>query len=251
MATSRLVLLGASNLTPALGMVAALGATGWAPGPVELLAAAGHGRAYATWSRFGLRELPPIAGTGLWSRLAGRPLPTRAVVADVGNDLVYGVTPERTLEAVAGCLERLVEAGADTVLTLPPVASVARLARWRFLLFRSLLFPGRGFSQQRIVRRLEQVSAGLRRLAVVHGVRLAELEPSWLRADAIHLRRAARRTAWSTVCGGWRAAPPTPAGHLPVRWSFLAAERSRLLGWRLGRAQPAARRPNGSSVWFY
>ena len=115
----RAVLLGASNVTFALRTwVARLRAA--AGGPVEVLAACGNGRSYGKWSRLlYVRRLPGIVECGLWEALAARPpLPTVALVADVGNDILYQEEPVRIAAWVGACVERLAAHGARPVLTL-------------------------------------------------------------------------------------------------------------------------------------
>lgn len=248
----RVVLLGASNLTMGFPIVAALATAGRGRTPYRLLAAAGHGRGYALPSRVLGRRLPPIAGCGLWSELAREPgLPTRALVADAGNDLAYGAGVAATTAAIASCLERLRVTGAEAVVVLPPLAGIKRLTPARFLVLRSLFFPGRGFGLDPILERLRRLAAELRRLASETGARAVELDPAWLGSDGIHLRWRRRRHAWEALLAGWNAAPASlhPSGG--PRWSFLAAEHSRLLALPLSRTQPARRLPDGSTLSFY
>ncbi len=225
---------------------------GWGNAPYRLLAAAGHGRGYALPSRVLGRRLPPIAGCGLWRALAGQPgLPTRALVADIGNDLAYGAGVGDTASAIAGCLERLRAAGAEVVVVLPPLAGIERLTPARFLMLRSLLFPGRGFRLGPILERLRQLAGELRRVASESGAQAVEPEPAWLGADGIHLRWRLRRHAWQTLLAGWSPAAAAAPPSARLRWSFLAAEHARLLALPLSRSQPARRLPDGSTVSFY
>ena len=85
-APRRVVALGASNLTR--GFPILVSAARASAGPdVEVFAALGLGRSYGMESRVLARTLPGILDSGLWAALAGLPpLPTRAVVTDVGND---------------------------------------------------------------------------------------------------------------------------------------------------------------------
>ena len=100
--TRRVVLLGASNLTMGLGRVYRTLRTLW-PEPLDLLVATGHGRSYGFTSYVFSRTLPGIAACGLWHDLAQRvPLPTVALVTDIGNDIVYG----SDVSAIAGWVEQ-------------------------------------------------------------------------------------------------------------------------------------------------
>jgi hypothetical protein len=109
---------------------------------VEVLAALGHGRSYGARSQVVFRTLPGILDSGLWHELAARPhLATRALVTDVGNDILYGFSPEQTLAWVAEALRRLSHVTNDIVVTDLPLVSIRRLSRLKFLAFRSILVP--------------------------------------------------------------------------------------------------------------
>ena len=57
----RVILLGASNLTRAISTVIGI-AQATLDGPLDIVAALGHGRSYGMWSRVLFRELPGING---------------------------------------------------------------------------------------------------------------------------------------------------------------------------------------------
>src|SRR5262245_60042389 len=160
----RVVLLGASNLTR--GLSTAVGtALRLAGGPLEVLAAFGHGRSYGTRRRLLFRELPGIIECGLWDDLSRRPTaPTAALITDIGNDLLYGEEPDRIAGWVADCAGRLRDAGADAVLTPLPLANLAGLAPWRFLLLRSVLFPGCRLPFEVVLERARDLDGRLREL---------------------------------------------------------------------------------------
>jgi hypothetical protein len=78
-----------------------------------VLAALGLGRSYGARSRVLLRGLPGILQSGLWRQLESLPpAPTRALVTDVGNDILYGSSPEQILEWVEESVARLQLRGA-------------------------------------------------------------------------------------------------------------------------------------------
>lgn len=251
----RVVLLGASNLTSGLPIVARLAAAAWGPGPLELLAAAGHGRGYALPSLVLGRGLPPIADCGLWRELGrGGRRPTRALISDAGNDIAYGASVGATTTAVESCLARLQAAATtlDAIVVLPPLGTLGRLSPVRFALLRSLLFPGRRFSRAEILDKLHELDAELRRLAARRDARTVEHDPGWLALDGIHVRRRLRPLAWGSLLGPWAGSdkePPGPAAA--IRWRPLGAERARLFGLPLRRAQPARRLADGTRVSFF
>src|SRR5215470_11156849 len=90
---ARVVALGASNLTRGLQTVVATSRSTWGP-RVELLGAMGHGRSYGMASSLFIRTLPGILQSGLWRQLdALPPVPTHALITDVGNNIAYDASP--------------------------------------------------------------------------------------------------------------------------------------------------------------
>lgn len=249
---TRVVLLGASNLTLGLRTVLGLARALLPDGPMTVFVAAGHGRSYGQWSRVGIRALPGILECDLWAALAAAPpAPTYALVTDIGNDLAYGVAPAVLAGWVAACLERL--DGATVAMTRLPAASLARLPRWRYHLAKAVLFPGRRLPHGLLQARVAEVDDRLAELAARRGHALVEPRPEWYLPDAIHLRPRQRARAWAEMLR-WRRGSPVPAGPpRPPRWrgGRPAPAYRRLAGVTLRRAQPSARLPDGTPVSLY
>jgi hypothetical protein len=248
----RAILLGASNLKISLPPLLA-GLRQRAGGPVEALAACGHGRSYGAWSRFlFVRRLPGIAGCGLWPALeALPPRHTLALLTDAGNDLVYGASPEEIAGWIGTCLDRLDRYEAKTVLTLLPLPRLEKLTPWQVRLAVSLLFPGRPAPWPGLLERARDLDGRLRELGERHGVRLVEPEVAWYGLDPIHLRRKVRQQVWDHVLSLWFPDPPAKVpGRLP-RIPWFGAEETRLGPLNLRTAQPALRLEDGTTVSFY
>jgi hypothetical protein len=250
------VLLGASNLRLVLPVLID-DLRRAAGGPVEVLAACGHGRSYGRRSRLlFIRHLPGITRCGLWAALERRPpLPTIALLTDVGNDLVSGETPETVAGWVDTCLGRLSGPGggpgAVTVCTLLPLVSLEKLSAFRYYAARSILFPGRTVSRRALLERARELDHRLRRLARGHGARVIEPQASWYGIDPIHVRRRWRRRVWDLIFAEWslpRAESERPA---PVRLPFLGAAETSLFGFRRRHAQPACHLADGTTVALY
>lgn len=248
----RAVLLGASNLK--IGLPFLLDhLRRRAGGPVEVLAACGHGRSYGDSSRFlFVRRLPGITDCGLWRDLEDRPaLPTLALLTDVGNDLVYGQDTARIAGWVESCLDRLARHQAATVLTLLPLARLEKLTGWQVRLAVSLLFPGRDAPWPGLLDRAREMDERLRRMAAERGARVVEPEARWYGIDPIHLRRSRRREAWERVLSLWPLEPEPRGQSARLRLPLLGAEETRLLGWILRHPQPAVRSEGGTSLSLY
>ena len=171
----RVVVLGASNLTRGFQTVVSTARAAWGPS-VEVLAALGHGRPYGAKSRLLVRTLPGILESGLWRGLESRPqAPTRGLVTDVGNDILYGFSAEQTLTWVAEALSRLRRFTRDIVVTDLPLASICRLSKAKFLVFRSILVPSCRLSLTQVLERAERVNAGLAELSAAHGAKFFRL----------------------------------------------------------------------------
>jgi len=249
----RVVLLGASNLTLGLPTVLASARSRLGPGPLEVLVAAGHGRSYGRWSRVGFRGLPAIRDCGLWAAAGGATgAVTHALVTDIGNDLAYGASAAELAGWVGACVERLEAMGAQIVLTLLPSGTLARLAPWRYHLFKAVLFPGRRLPLRVLRERVADVNERL--AALGPRVRLVEPEAAWYGPDTIHIRRSRRAAAWTTVLSPWNAAPDcaAPGGGAPrVSLPGLAPELRTILGITRRRAQPSRALADGTTISLF
>ncbi|HXO19945.1 MAG TPA: hypothetical protein VOA87_08490 [Thermoanaerobaculia bacterium] len=251
----RAVLLGASNLAIALpAIIERLRRA--ADGPVEVLAACGHGRSYGEWSRYlWFRELPGIAGCGLWGDLAARPpLPTVALLTDIGNDLAYGEPAARIASWIGACLELLSAARAETVLTLLPTARLLALPAWQFHLARTVFFPGRQAERRDVFDRLRQLDPRLRRLGEQAGAHLVEPDSAWYGIDPIHFRRRKAREAWDRILAPW---PLDCRGLNGERFRRLVRrppgrpEELRLAGLTRRHEQPSGHFADGTTIALY
>ena len=252
----RAVLLGASNVTLSLpAWVARL--RGAAGGPVEVLTACGNGRSYGIESRFlFLRRLPGILDCGLWEELARRPpLPTVALVADVGNDILYGQPVERIAGWVDTCLARLAGQGARAVLATGSLPVIEAVGPLRYLALRTLAFPGRTLPFAPARERALALDTALRRLAAAHGVPLLVPEPWWYRGDPLHFRPSCRALACDAALAAWGLPCPTPAPRPGPRrrrgLPGLPFHHERFCGMTFRTEQPAHLYADGTSVSFF
>lgn len=256
----RLVVLGASNLVRTLPrLVRAVADTNG--GPIEVLAACGHGRSFGMWSGYMLvRGLPGIRQCGLWDALdradeQASSRPTIALITDVGNDIAYGIPSGVVHDWVADCAERLRARGAHTVMTLPPVTVIERLPRWQFALASQLLFPGRGLEHRAVVDEVRRVAEALGRLAKRLDVMAIEVDPAWYGLDPIHWRRSGQGALIERCLAAWslprRRERPTARLTEQLAIRTAQAEETRWLRWTVRSSQPARQLRDGSTLGLY
>jgi hypothetical protein len=252
----RVVLLGASNLTGAIATVLETARQLWG-GPLDVLAALGNGRSYGLRKSWLWRELPGIAGCGLWDAWERRPpAPTAALVTDIGNDLLYEVPVPEIMGWLEACVDRLQRADARVVMTALPLCNVARVSPGTFHLVRSACFPRCGLGFAALVDRAQELDRRVRELARARGLLIAEHRPEWYGLDPFHIRARHWAGAWRDILSPWSGETPVaavPAASLR-NWLYLrllAPERRWLFGWEQRRPQPAGRLPDGTTIALY
>ena len=228
--------------------------------PLEMFAAEGHGRSYGTWSRVGPRGLPGIVSCQLWDELDAQPSTStdrpRALITDIGNDLLYGAEPEQIAAWVETCLQRLQAINARIVVTGLPLASVQKLSRSRFEFMKSLLFPSSRMRFEEAEPKMARLNQLVVELARTYQSATAEKRGEWYGCDPIHIRRRFRAVAWREILSSWFDASEA------VDFQSVGLSRSLRL-WRqrpierrwLGRVQkavqPALREPDKSTLWLF
>jgi hypothetical protein len=254
----RVILLGASNVTlsfPRLwhGLRRAFDE------PLELIAAHGHGRSFGMWTHIGPRELPSIVDCDLWNMLATQPParePTRALVTDIGNDILYGVEPDQIADWVATCLQRLTEFGSRIVLAQLPIANMADLGEFRFRFFRNLFFPGCPLTLGDVVVRATRLNQRVLELGQQFNVATPAPRREWYGLDPIHVLRRHRDAAWRELLSSWLDGSSSASFHSVGStqsarlWRQQPSER-RWFGREQKRQQPTLRESDGSTLWLY
>ena len=183
------ILLGASNLT--LGWKPAVRALQQVvPGDIDLRVCLGLGRSYIDWSAVLFRRLPGIIQCGLWENLpetgASSPL---VLMTDIGNDIVYTRDPEEIFQTVEECLLRIRTWRPDARIAMTglPLPSVESMGRTRFLLMRTIMFPGCVMSFQQICERSRVLNGLLESYVRKHQIPFVNPEGAWYRSDPIHV----------------------------------------------------------------
>lgn len=246
-AAHRLVAVGASNLARlALPLLEA--ARSRHAGAVEAHFVLGRGRSFGLRSSLLGRGLAGIRDSELWRRLPDLPpLPTTALLMDVGNDLLYGVEVPRIVDWVEEVFGQLRAVAGECHVVGLPLASIRRLPAWRFQLVRTLLVPASRLTHARCLAASEQLQEALRRLATASAARFHEPPEHWYGLDPVHVRRR----HWRAACSTWlqadgHARDPGTLAHL--RFLFAAPAERTWFGRTTRTGQPVHRWPDGSSV---
>lgn len=201
----RVIVLGASNVTLGLPLIIDLIRAGYA-GPLQLDVADSHGRSYGQWTTIPFRSVPGHAESEIWAEDNQSFESTHAIVTDIGNDLVYGNTPEQTANWVRQCVAKLRDQDAEIVLTQLPLVSLETLQPWRYRFFKTMFFPGSRLPLNEIRRRAVELNEYVIEIANSADAKLVTPEASWFGIDPIHVRRSSRVAAWQeilTAFSGW------------------------------------------------
>lgn len=200
-----IILLGASNLTRDFPLILRLLQSSL-KSPLDIYAAMGHGRSYGNWSRVLYRGLPGITRCELWDAfppaLSGDTTP-RALLTDIGNDLIYGQSPETILGWVEHCIRQLREYQAQITITLLPEESLGKLSSLRFELTRRLFFPNNPASLADLKSKVRDLNQSLSELANQDHISIVSAPREWYGFDPIHYRYTQRVNLWKTILSHW------------------------------------------------
>lgn len=254
--THRVIFLGASNVALSFSTLVATARATWGA-PVEIMAAMGHGRSYGRDTTVLGRKISGIFPCALWQDLQTRPaMPTAALVTDIGNDFLHGVSPEQLFGWVVGCVERLVDAGSTVVITQLPTESIERLGEARFRFFRRMFFPRSRLTLSAAKRIAREFNERLATLGESQKISVIPASGAWYGFDPIHLRRREKPRVWPLVLSPWHGGEEPVVITRPSLWAgaYLASlapwERS-IIGIRRRAKQPSGRLSDGSTISLY
>lgn len=254
-AQRRVIVLGASNVTRGLPAFCRAAAKAWGA-PLDILAAIGHGRSYGQPSSVLGRVLPSIRSCELWDDWQARePLPTAALITDIGNDIVYGSKPAQIADWVRECVERLLPHCDRIVITGLPLESVSRVGPRRFRILRAMIFPGSRLTLEQALASAEELHERVAEIAKSLELGWSDPDRSWFGFDPIHIRRRYWDVAWPQMLASWGGNPALTitSDHSLSGWT--AARLRPKYRWMFGKPQqtpqPAWHGPDGSRLSLY
>jgi hypothetical protein len=179
-------------------------------------------------------------------------LPTRAVVSDVGNDILYGVPEDQILEWIEEALRRLQRITKDIIVTTLPLDNIRGLSPAKFVSFRSILFPHSRLSHSQVLAAAERVDAGLAQLSANCNLRLFRLDPEWYGLDPIHIRRSLWLSAWREILDLRSPVGRYGSSFLEgLKLFLMPPERRWLFGVEQFTPQNGRALPSGGRIWLY
>ena len=194
----QIVLIGASNLV--LGWPALIRSLRQlTAAPLNLNVAIGMGRSYIKTSAVWFRQLPSINASGLWDHLpCDMSQAPRVLITDIGNDLVYLFEPNDIVVSLRQSIKRILAWRSDAriVMTGLPLDSVARIGKMRYLVARTILFPGCFLPHSTILARSLVLEKLVQDLAAEYRIAFVQPESHWYGMDPIHVLPKYRETAF-------------------------------------------------------
>jgi hypothetical protein len=196
-----LILLGASNLSRGCFAFARHMKACLYPRKVEVLIASGPGRAYCASGGLLNVSYPPIYASDIFEVARDKSESGYRVVAlitDIGNDIMYGVSTEKILETLQQVFSRLQSIHAEIFYTTLPGAFEKKNHPIRFCILRSLLFPHSTVTYDEATAGIIEVNRFLKESTGRYGHLIPEMN-RYLGFDKIHYGWLRAHSAWSHV----------------------------------------------------
>lgn len=253
---TRVIALGASNLTRALYTVVSTARSAWTR-DIEFVAALGFGRSYGVTSSVFGRSVPGILESGLWAELDAMPqAPAVGLITDVGNDIMYNIEVPQILDWIRESVSRLERHTMAVTIAGLPVEGERRISERQFRWLRNVVVPSCRLTRDELHDRARLVNDGLRTIAAERGHRFVALESAWYGFDPIHIRHRHWRTAWSQVLdvpleldGPGRMSHGSLSEAIGLH--LRRPKKQWLFGRDIGQAEQGAPLSGGGRVWLF
>ena len=196
-----LILLGASNLSRGCFAFSSYMKACLYPRPVEVLIASGPGRGYHAPGGLLHVNYPPICSSDIFEVAHDKMKSGSQVVAlvtDIGNDIMYGVSAERLIETIQQIFSRLQSMNAKVFYTTLPVAFEKGIHPIWFYVLRSLLLPFSRVSFDEATAGIIATNSFLRGAASENLHLISDMN-RFLGYDEIHYGWLRSHGAWSHV----------------------------------------------------
>lgn len=234
----------------------------------DLVVTAGHGRSYGATSYVFGRGLPGIANADWHRHLDQSHQHKWALFTDVGNDLLYGQTPQQISDWLEQCVSVLIRDQAMITIVGLPFEVLKRVGRKKFLLLRTIFFPKSGLDFLTALERIERLDASVRAIAQRYQTKYVEPSSTWYGMDPIHVMYGYYDVLWQHSLP-WLSDKKSPffideneqralgAIRALQRWRwmmrllFVRAHEQTWLSFQRSMKQPALCVDTHRNVWFY
>lgn len=194
-------MLGASNLARGYSALADCFVASLAPNRVEILHAMGPGRGYCAEGGFLKIKYPPIGASGILDSIsAGEETPRQviALITDIGNDIMYGVSASEITACLSALLKQFSALDAEVFLQPIPIDLSEDVSENQFRVLRSIFFPNSAIDYEKAKEAVFAVNEFLRthaggRVHLLPGVK------EFMGIDKIHYSVFQSHKAWSGV----------------------------------------------------
>lgn len=196
------ILLGASNLARAYSGFARLLEEGVRPRPARFLNAMGPGRGYSRPGGFVSVVYPPIGSCGLFSAAreqADGAERTVALVADIGNDIMYGASAEDVVAGLEAIFEKLRGLGADILAVPIPEIFEDNFGEFYFRCLRFLFYPRSSAGRAQAVAAIRRINRFLKDSESERDIRLIRGLDRYCGFDKIHYDYFQMHRVWSEI----------------------------------------------------
>lgn len=192
------VFLGASNLARGHYALANCLKRSLYPRPVQFLFAHGPGRGYLAWGGFLRKVYSPIRSSGIFSAARANKCQVVALLTDIGNDIMYNVSPWD----ITACLEKIItqlqEFNAIILTTPIPSSLENKLNQFSFFCLRSILYPRSKVRYKEAVEGMRQINKFLKN-SVSENLHLFSGLEEFSGSDRIHYSLWRGHLAWSRI----------------------------------------------------
>jgi hypothetical protein len=169
--------------------------------------------------------------------------PAFALITDIGNDVMYGATPQQIIDWISDSVDRLAQMNTPRInITALPTASIQRVTPWQFAIVKALLFPTRDITfEQAVSRALETqhlLERFVRESSHANRLKMIQHERDWYGFDPIHIKWKHWPMAWARFLARDDDEARIRAGrsfnrwrrlrlHMPAEYEFLGLARTR------------------------
>ena len=193
------IFLGASNLARGHYALANCLQRNLYPRPTQFMFALGPGRGYCAWGGLLNVVYSPIINSQIFSAVKkNERCKIVAVVTDIGNDIMYNVSPSDIKNCLRKIFKQLREFNA-LILTTPISSRLeTELSEFSFFFLRSIFYPKSKVSYEQVVTGIHQINEFLKSYNKENIQMLTKLEEffGW---DKIHYSLLRGHHAWSRV----------------------------------------------------